>query len=63
MCNKGGVLMKNKVMSFKTDEEIRKKILARNKALKRAGIGNTNDARYCMGLSCLCEQKGIKVPA
>jgi hypothetical protein len=55
--------MKNKVMSFKTDEDIRKKIRARDKALKRAGIGNTQDARYCMGLGCLCEQKGIKVKA
>ena len=55
--------MKEIVKTYKTDEVIGTKIDARLTALKRAGVGNTNDARYCLALSCLCEQKGIKVPA
>jgi len=55
--------MKDVVKSYKTDREVERKINDRLKALKKAGIGNTNDARYCLGLTCLCEMKGVKVPA
>lgn len=55
--------MKNKVRSYKTDEVIGNKITARLTALKRAGIGNTTDARLCMGLDCLVVKHGLKVRA
>lgn len=57
------IKMKDCVKSYKTDRDIGRKIETRLKALKKAGVGNTNDARYCLGLSCLCEMKGVKVPA
>ncbi len=55
--------MRDCVKSYKTSREVGMKINARLKDLKKAGVANTNDTLICLGLSCLCEMKGVKVPA